>query len=101
MIEFDKNQINYKKFKNVFLKLQDIILKLNNSGHQDEYLKKNNYFDEIRNMIKKKQVYYNHFVDKKTENKIRDKGYLLKKVKLNTLPEYIQKNKKKVLSFLD
>ena len=87
-------------FSNLKL-LDDIILKLNNSGHQDEYLKKNNYYDEIRNMIKKKQVYYNHFVDKKTENKIRDKGYLLKKVKLNTLPEYIQKNKKKVLSFLD
>ena len=52
-------------------------------------------------MIENKQVYYDHFVDKKTENKIRSKGYDLKKIKLELLPDYIQINKDKVSNFLD
>ena len=87
-------------FSNLKL-LDDIILKLDNSGHQDEYLKNSNYYNEIKKMIKNKQVFYDHFVDKKKENKIRSEGYNLKKVQLDLLPEYIQANKEKILNFLD
>ena len=87
-------------FSNLKL-LDDIILKLDNSGHQDEYLKNSDYYNEIKKMIKNKQVFYDHFVDKKKENKIRIEGYNLKKVQLDLLPEYIQTNKEKILNFLD
>ena len=87
-------------FSNLKL-LDDIILKLDNSGHQDEYLKNSDYYNKIKKMIKNKQVFYDHFADKKTENKIRIKGYDLKKIKLNLLPDYIRINKDKVTNFLE
>ena len=87
-------------FSNLKL-LDDIISKLDDSGHQDEYLKNSNYYSEIKKMIENKQVYYDHFVDKKTENKIRSRGYDLKKIKLDLLPDYIRINKDKVTNFLE
>ena len=52
-------------------------------------------------MIEKKQVYYNHFADQRESNKIRKKGYDLKKVELNILPKYIQDNKEKLYKFIE
>ena len=87
-------------FSNLKL-LDNIITKLDDSGHQDEYLKNLNYYAEIKKMIENKQVYYDNFVDKKTENKIRSKGYDLKKIKLDLLPDYIRINKDKISNFLE
>lgn len=86
-------------FSNLKL-LDNIITKLDHSGHKDEYIANADY-SRIKKMIENKQVYYDHFVDKKTQNKIREKGYDLKKVNLLELPEYIKNNQKKLSNFLD
>ncbi len=86
-------------FSNLKL-LDNIITKLDHSGHKDEYIANADY-SRIKKMIENKQVYYDHFVDKKTQNKIREKGYDLKKVNLLELPDYIKNNQKKLSNFLD
>ena len=47
-----------------------------------------------------KKVFYNHFADKAESNKL---GYeaKLKKIDLNELPEYLQKNKYKYKEWID
>jgi len=81
--------------------LDKIIEKLNNSGHYDEYDRNVKNTSSIKRMIEKKQVYYNHFVDKKESNKIRETGYDLKKIELNILPKYIEANKEKLSKFIE
>jgi len=81
--------------------LDKIIKKLNSSGHYDEYDRDSENILRIRDMIEKKQVYYNHFADQRESNKIRKKGYDLKKVELNILPKYIQDNKEKLYKFIE
>jgi len=80
--------------------LNKIIQKLDDSGHSDEYQSNENNFYKIKRMIQNNEVYYDHFLDKKSLNKIRQKGYKLKKVSLKFLPNYIFKNKKKFENFL-
>lgn len=87
-------------FSNLKL-LDDIIKKLDDSGHQDEYLVDTKTYFQIKEMIKKKQVYYDHFLDKKIENKIRAKGYDLKKVNLETLPNHVIRNMNNFLQYID
>jgi len=80
--------------------LKQIIKKLNDSGHSDEYQSDKQNYNKIQNMIKKNEVYYDHFLDKKSPNKIREKGYKLKKISSKFLPSYIFSNKKKFAKFL-
>ena len=81
--------------------LDKIIKKLNSSGHYDEYDRETENISRIREMIEKKQVYYNHFADQRESNKIRKTGYDLKKVELSVLPKYIQDNKEKLYKFIE
>ena len=56
-------------------------------------------FDQIGEIIKKKAAIYDLKVDK-TINKIGN-GSILKKFELSKLPEYIVKNQKKFLEWMD
>jgi len=80
--------------------LNQIIKKLHNSGHSDEYRVNSKNLKIIESMIKRDEVYYDHFLDKKETNKIRSIGYKLKKVPNSFIPKYIFNNKTKFNKFL-
>jgi len=80
--------------------LNQIIKKLYNSGHSDEYRVNYKNLKTIESMIKRNEVYYDHFLDKKEPNKIRSIGYKLKKVPNSFIPKYILNNKTRFNKFL-
>jgi beta-1,4-mannosyl-glycoprotein beta-1,4-N-acetylglucosaminyltransferase len=72
-------------------KPKDMYIKMKNFGHHDEFDLSGLTIKDIEDRINKKQVFYNHFADKKNQKKW-DYDYKLKKINNNLLPSYLQNN---------
>ncbi len=74
--------------------------KLSNFGHHDEFELSNLTVEKLREKIKNKEVFYNHFADKK--DKLRwNHNYKLKKMDDIFLPKYLIQNKSKYNQWFD
>ena len=65
-----------------------------NFGHHDEFKMSDLTIEIIREKIKNKEMFYDHFVDKSSTNKWKSDDKL-KTVKTEILPKYLVENKKK------
>ena len=79
---------------------KELYIKMKNFGHHDEFDLSGLKIKDIEERINNKQVFYNHFADKKNQNKW-DYDYKLKKIDMDLLPDYIQKNLSKYKEWLD
>ena len=74
--------------------------KLKNFGHHDEFDESGIDLNFIKSKIKNKEVFYDHFLDKKNPNKWRS-NYKLKKVSNSLLPDYLVNNHQKYRNWFD
>ena len=74
--------------------------KLKNFGHHDEFDESGIDLNFIKSKINNKEVFYDHFLDKKDPNKWRS-NYKLKKVSSSVLPEYLANNHQKYQNWFD
>ena len=74
--------------------------KLSNFGHHDEFEISNLNLEKLKEKIKNKEVFYNHFVDKSSTSKW-DNNYKLKKMDDVFLPKYLVENKSKFKEWFD
>ena len=79
---------------------EKLLEKLKNFGHHDEFDESGIDLNFIKSKIENKEVFYDHFLDKKNPNKWRS-NYKLKKVSNSILPEYIIKNHQKYKNWFD
>ena len=66
--------------------------KLKNFGHHDEFEISGMTVDDLQKKMDKKEVFFNHFVDKEKYKERWNYNYKLKKVGLEKLPKYLQLN---------
>jgi beta-1,4-mannosyl-glycoprotein beta-1,4-N-acetylglucosaminyltransferase len=71
-----------------------------NDEHHDEYELNKLKFKKIKEMIEKKYIIYNHYVDKKNLKEKWNNRIYLTKVSIYNLPIYIQNNLKKFRNLL-
>ena len=74
--------------------------KLSNFGHHDEFELSGLTIDKLREKIKNKEVFYDHFADKKDKSRW-DNTYKLKKMDDVFLPKYLIQNKAKYNEWFD
>ena len=74
---------------------KQIQLKLLNDEHHDEYELNKLKYAEIKDMVKKKYIVYDHNADQKDLKKKWSSKIFLTKINTNKLPDYIKKNLKK------
>jgi beta-1,4-mannosyl-glycoprotein beta-1,4-N-acetylglucosaminyltransferase len=74
--------------------------KLINFGHHSEFEQSGLTLEDIKNKVKQKKVFYNHFADKSKKNNW-DFDYPLKKVDNNILPEFLSANMNKYKEWFD
>ena len=74
--------------------------KLKNFGHHDEFDESGIDLNFIKSKINNKEVFYDHFLDKKDPNKWRS-NYKLKKVSSSVLPEYLANNHQKYQNWFE
>jgi len=79
---------------------EDMFEKFMNFGHHDEFKLSGITTDIIKEKIKNKELFYNHFLDMRNQNKW-ESDYKLKKIDINNLPEYLIKNKSKYEKWFD
>ena len=79
---------------------EELFEKFSNFGHHDEFELANIDVDKIKEKIKNKEVFYDHFADKGSSNRWSD-NYKLKKIDLNYLPKYLVENSKKFKDWID
>ena len=79
---------------------EKLLEKLKNFGHHDEFDESGIDLNFIKSKIENKEVFYDHFLDKKNPNKWRS-NYKLKKVSNSILPEYVIKNHQKYKNWFD
>ena len=79
---------------------EKLLEKLKNFGHHDEFDESGIDLNFIKSKIENKEVFYDHFLDKKNPNKWRS-NYKLKKVSNSILPDYIIKNHQKYKNWFD
>ena len=78
----------------------ELMIKMKNFGHHDEFDVSGITLPDIVKKIKDKKVFYNHFVDQSSLDKW-DYDYELKKIENNFLPNYLIANKNKYLDWFD
>ena len=78
----------------------ELMIKMKNFGHHDEFDVSGITLPDIVKKIKDKKVFYNHFVDQSSLDKW-DYDYELKKIENNFLPDYLIANKNKYLDWFD
>ena len=66
--------------------------KLNNFGHHDEFEISGMTVDDLQKKMDKKEVFFNHFVDKEKYKERWNYNYKLKKIGVEKLPKYLQSN---------
>ena len=64
--------------------------KLTNYGHHDEFELSGMTVDDLQKKINKKEVFFNHFVDKEKYEERWNFNYELKKIDIKKLPKYLQ-----------
>ena len=79
---------------------EDLYDKLMNFGHHNEFRMSGLSVEDIRNKIKKKELFYNHFKDTTTSSKWKS-NHKLKKVDQSLLPEFLKKNMNKYKDWFD
>jgi beta-1,4-mannosyl-glycoprotein beta-1,4-N-acetylglucosaminyltransferase len=78
----------------------DLLTKMKNFGHHDEFDVSGITLDDITKKIKNKKVFYNHFADQSSLEKWNYE-YKLKKIENKYLPNYLVENKKKYIDWFD
>ena len=78
----------------------ELMIKMKNFGHHDEFDVSGITLPDIVKKIKDKKVFYNHFVDQSSLDKW-NYDYELKKIENNFLPDYLIANKNKYLEWFD
>ena len=66
--------------------------KLKNFGHHDEFEISGITVNDLQKKMDKKEVFFNHFVDKEKYKERWNYNYKLKKIGLEKLPKYLQLN---------
>ena len=79
---------------------EELYKKLINFGHHSEFEQSGLKLEDIKNKVKEKKVFYNHFADKIKQNNW-DYDYPLKKVDNNVLPEFLISNLDKYKEWFD
>ena len=79
---------------------EDLYDKLMNFGHHNEFRMSGLSVEDIRNKIKKKELFYNHFKDTTSSSKWKS-NHKLKKVDQSLLPEFLKKNMNKYKDWFD
>ena len=79
---------------------KELYEKLINFGHHDEFEISNLTVLDLKNKIDRKEVFYNHLLDKTNPNKWND-TYKLKKIDNKFLPDYLVKNYNKYKEWFD
>ena len=70
---------------------EDLYIKMKNFGHHDEFDESNLTVEDLRKKIKDGVVFYDHFADKRTNDKWKN-DYKLKIIENNLLPSYLVEN---------
>ena len=78
----------------------DLLIKMQNFGHHDEFDASGITLDDITKKIKNKKVFYNHFADQSSPEKWNYE-YELKKIENKFLPSFLVKNKKEYIDWFD
>ena len=79
---------------------EDLYDKLMNFGHHNEFRMSGLSVDDIRNKIKKKELFYNHFKDTTSSSKW-ESNHKLKKIDQSLLPEFLKNNMNKYKDWFD
>ena len=70
---------------------EDLYIKMKNFGHHDEFDESKLTIEDLRKKIDDGHVFYDHFIDKKSEDKWKG-NYKLKRIENHLLPDYLIKN---------
>ena len=79
---------------------EEMYEKFMNFGHHDEFRLSGLTVEKIREKIKNKEMFYDHFADQSSTSKWKS-NYKLKKYDLNLLPKYIVDNKNNYKEWID
>ena len=79
---------------------EEMYEKFMNFGHHDEFRLSGLTIEKIREKIKNKEMFYDHFADQSSISKWRS-DYKLKKYDLNLLPKYIVDNQNNYKEWID
>ena len=78
----------------------ELFEKLSNFGHHDEFEASELSVEKIKEKIKNKEMFYDHFAEKESKNKW-DFNYKLKKIDHEFLPEFLKINSQKYQEWFD
>ncbi len=79
---------------------EEMYEKFMNFGHHDEFRLSGLTIDKIREKIKNKEMFYDHFADQSSTNKWKS-DYKLKKYDSSLLPKYLSDNQNKYKEWFD
>jgi beta-1,4-mannosyl-glycoprotein beta-1,4-N-acetylglucosaminyltransferase len=79
---------------------EDMYEKFMNFGHHNEFRISGLTVEKIRDKVKKKEIFYDHFKDTASTNKW-ESNHKLKQVNLDLLPEFLRKNQGKFKDWFD
>ena len=79
---------------------EELFEKLSNFGHHDEFELSKITVEKLKEKINKKEVFYNHMLDKSNKSKWDD-DYKLKKIDHKLLPEFLILNYQKYKDWFD
>ena len=79
---------------------EEMYEKFMNFGHHDEFRLSGLTVEKIREKIKNKEMFYDHFADQSSTSKWKS-DYKLKKYDLNLLPKYVVDNKNNYKEWID
>ena len=79
---------------------EDMFEKFMNFGHHDEFRLSGLTIEKIRDKVKNRELFYDHFADQSSANKW-DNSYKLKKINLNLLPKFLIENKNNYKEWFD
>ena len=79
---------------------EDMYEKFVNFGHHNEFKLSGLTVEKIREKIKNKEMFYDHFVDQSSTNKWKS-DYKLKKYSSSLLPKYLSDNQNKYKEWFD
>ena len=79
---------------------EEMYEKFMNFGHHDEFRLSGLTIEKIREKIKNKEMFYDHFADQSSTNKWRS-DYKLKKYDSSLLPKYLNHNQNKYKEWFD
>ena len=79
---------------------EDMYEKFMNFGHHNEFRISGLTVEKIRDKVKKKELFYDHFKDTASTNKW-ESNHKLKQVNLDLLPEFLRKNQGKFKDWFD